>query len=322
MKTLFLTLLSLSLSLFQGCLQEKKEQSVKKSSNFTTEDNNSSESGDSTSSNSDLTSDDCPPGYIPVPESTEFSIASFCVMKYEAQDGGSSDAASVQGGVSLGGISGNSAFTRCSISSANGFDGTFRLISNDEWMVIARNIELESQNWTSGTVGSGMIFRGHSERAPNNKLTAGNDNDGYSGTGNSSSNVLGSGLEQRRTHNLSNGEIIWDFSGNLWEWVDWDISDNSYTILTTIESGCTLNGVWEEFPVSGCSSLSGLKYLPSVNSYDSSNGVGYFKEGTPGAVHRGGCYYNEEKAGIYSINLEEGPNYVNAIIGFRCVYHP
>ena len=32
--------------------------------------------------------------------------------------------------------------------------------------------------------------------------------------------------KQRRTHTLSNGEVIWDVSGNAWEWVKDDNSDS------------------------------------------------------------------------------------------------
>ena len=37
--------------------------------------------------------------------------------------------------------------------------------------------------------------------------------------------LVAPGIKQSRTHTLSNGEIIWDVSGNVWEWVKDDNSD-------------------------------------------------------------------------------------------------
>lgn len=311
-----------------GCTHEDEAAVSKKSDSKETSTQNddttddSSGSSDNTSNNGALDSSDCPPGYIPVPGNTSLNTNSFCVMKYEAQNGGQNDAVSVQGGSSYVSVSASTSFTKCANSSANGFDGTFELISNDEWMTIAREIELNPNNWSSGLVGGGMLNRGHSDTSSTSTLVSGDDSDPYSGTGNNSLQSSGSGWEQKRTHELSNGQIIWDFAGNIWEWVDWDNSDGVYTSLTTNESGCTVNGQWEEFTSGGCPSLDILTYRPSDANYDSSKGVGFFKEGTAGAAHRGGASYNGSKAGIYTINLEVNSSYTNSSIGFRCVYHP
>jgi len=37
----------------------------------------------------------------------------------------------------------------------------YHLITNWEWMAIARDIEQVPENWTGGAVGSGMIKRGN-----------------------------------------------------------------------------------------------------------------------------------------------------------------
>ena len=36
------------------------------------------------------------------------------------------------------------------------------------------------------------------------------------------------GNNERRTHTLSNGEVIWDVAGNAWEWVKDDSNNEVY----------------------------------------------------------------------------------------------
>jgi phosphatidylserine/phosphatidylglycerophosphate/cardiolipin synthase-like enzyme len=112
------------------------------------------------------------------------------------------------------------------------------LITNDEWMTLARNIEMVPENWSSGVIGSGYIYSGHNDRDPARALEASiDDTDSYYGTNNTTGN-------QRRTLTLTNGQIIWDLPGNVWEWTD-DIIDlsinrpisfnNSGDIITTTD---------------------------------------------------------------------------------------
>ncbi len=97
-------------------------------------------------------------------------------------------------------------------------DGSgYGLISNAEWQTIARNIEQVSSNWSSGTVGTGALNYGHSDGSPNNAIAASSDDaDPCFETGQSCSSTTWD--RQRRTFTLSNGEVIWDFAGNVWQW--------------------------------------------------------------------------------------------------------
>ena len=182
----------------------------------------------------------CPTGYIPVPGNSLYQTKDFCVMKYEAKavatsaptvglttpttgyntiDDNNTTAttaangravASVASGYPIANIDQPTAASYCSTAGAS-------LISNAEWMTIARNIEGQLSNWTTGTaastaIGTGGLYRGHSDGTPDTALEAGADNDGYIGTGNSGFSI------ERRTHTLSNGEVIWDLGGNVWEW--------------------------------------------------------------------------------------------------------
>jgi len=99
------------------------------------------------------------------------------------------------------------------------------MLSNPEWMTIARDVEQVDENWSSGTKGVGVLARGHSDNLPNYALEASaDDNDPYYLTGNSSADLPNYGWEQRRTHILSNGEKVWDMSGNLYDNVDFPVT--------------------------------------------------------------------------------------------------
>ncbi len=109
------------------------------------------------------------------------------------------------------------------------------LITNNEWMTIARNVEQVSNNWcntdgtgcgaTPGTTGK-ILANGHNDDA--NELAASGDRNGALiastddkpcfGTTTDGSNTCGGKSSQKRTLALSNGEVLWDFAGNVWEW--------------------------------------------------------------------------------------------------------
>lgn len=173
----------------------------------------------------------CPVGYIVVPGSKTYGTSSFCVMKYEAKADSNNKPVSKADGTSwvyipqidsggkVGAINkSKSACTGC------------HLISEAEWMTIAQNLLGVSSNWSSGVVGTGYIYSGNNDVDPQAALAADvNDNNGYIGTnnvpGDMVKNIHGlTGDSQKRTLTLTNGEVIWDFSGNVSEWSDAQIT--------------------------------------------------------------------------------------------------
>ena len=222
--------------------------------------------------------------------------------------------------------------------------GGFQLISNTQWQVVARNAEAVSSNWSGNAVGTGVLNRGHSDNvisatevlnswcfgctSPSTNLSGApnsvSDNNGYFATGASSAyadwKTLGAspaaGAEQKRTYNLSNGIKVWDFGGNVWQYV----SDN----YSTLSMAPALGLAWSEysnttnFPVSG---VNRLNFAPS-GSYDSTQNAGQLFGGSDGAVLRGGGWGDSSVGGLFAAFLDFGPTVTYSNIGFRCAFLP
>jgi hypothetical protein len=260
----------------------------------------------------------CPAGYIPVPANTTLgTTAEFCVMKFEAKNVGSVATSQALLGP-WGAVDASTARTACTSLGVK-----YDIISNPEWMTIAYEIEKTAANWTGGIVGTGSLTRGHTDNSPNSALAVSNTSDPYIGTGNSASDPLGSGKEQKRLHTLSNGETIWDFSGNVGEWVDWTIGGT----FTPGPTSCLASNT--ELVDVSCGALAAIDYMPgnpggiSPASYrNTTYRMGQFFGGTTGYTVRSGAYSTGVAAGIFDVNFSVPSNNTVADIGFRCVYRP
>jgi prepilin-type N-terminal cleavage/methylation domain-containing protein len=303
----------------------------------------------------------CPTGYIRVPGNSLYNTKDFCVMKYEAKavatnaptvglttpntgfnsianDSTATTAAnnraiaSVASGFPIANISQTTAASYCSTAGAS-------LITNAEWMTIARNIEGQLSNWTTGTaasnaIGTGGLYRGHSDFNPATALAAGADNDGYIGTNDSGFSI------QRRTHTLSNGEIIWDLSGNVLEWTNNTIMGRDVPKPRRsqgIPSWVTFDYIYSEFtemvnygsPGDGFipgnhGSLGYDGYRPSNPAWNSTQNMGGFiavgsQINTSFAFLRGGDWNESTWAGVFELDLTYTPSTTVSRFGFRCV---
>lgn len=251
----------------------------------------------------------CPTGYILVPGNPTFGTSDFCVAKYEMKNVGGV-ATSQASGKPWVNINRNDARAKCQ-SLGTGY----KLISNAQWQTIARNIEQVAANWQNGSVGSGALNRGHSTVSPSDSLAASsNDNDACSGTGQSCTGSTWNSL--KRTHKLSNGEVIWDFSGNVSEWVNDDYS--SLGVNPAFDSG-----KWIEFTSSSVGTNNRKLFGPSNSSWSSTQAVGKVYGGSAGGIYRGGAWNSiTANIGIFTTYLINKAAFLNAYIGFRCVYDP
>ncbi len=277
----------------------------------------------------------CPSNFVAVHANTLLGVYAFCVSKYEMKCSGSScsDVASVAPGVNALAVSQKEGLPWVRISQSNALmacshlGDKYGLISNPEWMTVAHELEAKDENWTGGFKGWGMLYKGHSDGlklsgspGTHSPLEGALDSDPYYLTGNNASEASGSGKEQKRTHVLKSSHILWDFSGNVWEWSNWELNE----FLTSGPTSCP--GGASELKDVSCAPLVDNDFLPlnplNINPYDSSYGLGLFFGGSGGALMRGGISSGGVNTGIFSIDLGYLSSQQSSVIGFRCVYRP
>lgn len=283
-----------------------------------------------------------PINWVKVPGNGAYGTSDFYVMKYDAKCvqastnlplnapdtgyhtyadnsqncSGSYYPASTPDGYPIASVSHTSAVTYCSNMGAH-------LLTNDEYMTIVRNAEQVASNWTGGSVGSGAIYSGHNDNAPALALAASTDDtQGYARETNTGGN-------QRRTLTLSNGNVVWDFAGNVWQHVKRSVLNVGDLTTTMALPSCTGGGAswnWCQFSsISGwtsdvAQSISG----PSNTGWNSTQGVGQvYTYGTGGnqattVFIRGGSWGDGAIAGPFALYLNWGTGYTGYNVGFRC----
>jgi len=286
----------------------------------------------------------CPTGYIWVPGSAKYgTMPGFCVMKYEAKNVGGV-ATSQSASTPWTSITQIAARSACRALGAG-----YHLISEAEWMTIADNAANTGSNWFGGTVGTNFMYSGHNDNGPAARLAASTDDDGYYGTNDSASacdgvynnfvvgddTITGRACAgQKRTYTLSNGNVIWDISGNVWEWTDAYIYDSD----GTKEMPLPATG-WLEY--TAVTNYKGLNYIrPQDTSWSATQSIGriytdsncaYGSDGAGGynetcgvydhyyhAFVRGGIWSGGSYAGPFTLGLDLSPSGVVSYFGFRC----
>ena len=275
----------------------------------------------------------CPTGFIPVPGSVTYGTSSFCVMKYEAK---CALTVSPTAGLTTTTNEYNNTTTACTSANSRGVVSTAsggpitsidqststtystntigcsgcHLMTEAEWMTIAQNLLANPVNWSGGVVGSGFIYSGHNDGTPGNSLAASNDTNGYSGTGQTSGN-------QRRTLTLTNGEVIWDFTGNVNEWTSSQISTGkpTGTPLSAREWTAVSGGTFAVNPYPSGTGLSG------ASTWNTTQGIGMIQSDSADTTLRGfvrsGSWANGSASGVLSLDIWRAPTITFSNFGFR-----
>ena len=264
----------------------------------------SSSGGASGTAGTALIASQCPSGYIFVPKNTTYTVVDFCVAKYEMKND-HGFAVSTASGNLYSGINLANSKSACQNMGA-GYD----LISNKQWQTIARNIAGVASNWSTGVVASGYLNQGHTDNSPSYPLVAvTDDNDACNGTGQTCSSTVWD--SQRRTHTLSNGNVIWDLSGNLIEWVSTPPPTTplgGYGTIATLNAGDLKQ------------TLVGADSSTICNNSDCGMGGADFRYNN--SFQRGGSYGDFGNAGIFTLGDWYQVTDAYSFFGFRCVFVP
>jgi hypothetical protein len=220
--------------------------------------------------------------FITVPEVTLPSgkvVPSFQIAQYIASRGPAGIPQSVADAMPWVEINYNDARKACAVA---GYD----LLAETRALAIAYDISQQDINWTGGKVGEGKIFQG---------IHKDNVSEAQAGTYESDD------AEERRWHQLSNGERIYDFSGNCYTWVFDDVQGDE-------------NGLTGKIAADSIS-------LTTAPYPSQEKGMGWRPDGEQNwsgvALVRGGCWGSGSRAGVFRLNYGY-PEYRYDDVGFRC----
>ena len=222
----------------------------------------------------------------------------------------------------------------------------YHLISDEEWMTIAEDTAWQSENWcgyygtdcdhTPGTV-SYYLAAGHNDNRPSEAQDATTTDSlacyaTVTEDTNTTCTTTGS-VTQKRTHTLSNGEVIWDIAGNAWEWTDNYIVQEAGSYHTDgempLNSTAATTTNWYEYTV--VTNYKSVNYIkPFRSDWSSTQRIGkiyldYNGAYTTGddqsdyhAFLRGGGWSDTSYAGVFTLYLDFSPSTTYCNIGFRC----
>ena len=282
------------------------------------------------------------PNWVLVPGNSQFGTQNFWVMQYDAgcSDGNGnylndynsgystySDSsytctanhgrqiADLVGAWPIANITHTTALSYCASIGAH-------LLTNDEYMTIVTDAANQGTNWSNGSVGSGVMPRGNSDSS-----AAQPDGVGQYGTGYSDFTHL-------RTMTLSDGSVVWDMAGNVWQHVQrssMNSGDNTATITTpTCSSGTPGTWEWCQYGNSltpyvtayNDSTFSASTVGPPNSSWNSNQNIGQVQTNdgsTGGQVFlRGGSWGSGSDDGPFTLYLSWGPSDTGNTVGFRC----
>ena len=260
----------------------------------------------------------CPDGFVLVPGNPLYGDRDLCVSKYEMVDAAGA-ATSLPDGTPFpyqNPVEGEAACTALGTG--------YRLVTNEDWQVIARDVETVAENWRGYGVGVGGLNLGN---VGTNVGGASDDAHPCDTVGQTSAHPSCTDHASEdfwflRTHLLSSGEIIWDLGGNRAEWVTGSHPEVPRVYICALGGADQLAfGPAGDF-AAGCPVEAGVP----APTYENARGMGMV-EGAGGLrIQRGGS------AGLPPGDAHEGLFYANthpfwdtdhsATFALRCVYDP
>lgn len=169
---------------------------------------------------------------------------------------------------------------------AHGFAG-LALITELQWLAIAHNIAQQPINWTGGAVGDGKLFQG----MRNSNVDEAQPH-----------SYEPEDADERRWHELSNGERIYDFAGHVFSWVFDDVQGD--------DKGLIAKAFTKDSPslttAPAASLEKGVGWMPNAGA-----------DWSGGALCRGGCWGSGGGAGVFRLG-DGWPGGGRGDVGFRC----
>ena len=248
--------------------------------------------------------------WILVPGNPSYKAEAFCVMKYEVKNN-SGTPESRSNSKPWVNINQNNARSECA-SLGNGS----HLLTNAEWMTLASNVANVGSNWSEGFVGGGELARGHSDNNPSEICAADANDDNAYVEGSCSGSPDGDNFRERRTHRLSNSELIWDLSSNVWEWIDYNNANDRPSPYG--------NTFFEYTAVADTNVMDLTELIPQFaidSNWNSNQSIGQYYPGldnSGGALYRGGSYFFGDASGVFNAAMELTSTSTGPDIGFRC----
>lgn len=276
----------------------------------------------------------CSEDWVVVPGNDYYGTDDFCLMKYHAKDDGGNPVSQAAGEPWVN-ISQTDALTVAQTAGAGA-----HLITEDEWMTVAHNILVQPENWCDsdgsdcgfapGTAGK-VVTSGHTDGTPGVSLAASTDDSQacfgtvIAGTDSPCGSVPGT---QKRTHVLSNGEVVWDLAGNVLHWTAG--IDTRGNIPSFASSGGSFEyNLDTGFGLDVPDNWGNLGYInpaifnPAAANWGRAHGIGalgsYYTSGSTDetAFFRGGYWAHGMDAGIFSLGLGDSPTAADSTAGFR-----
>lgn len=240
--------------------------------------------------------------WVLVPGSSTLGTSNFYVMKYEAKNVGGVPVSQADGApwVSL---RHSAAVTACAA-----LGGGAHLITIAEAQTINRNIETQAANWANGVIGS-LISSGGGLKRGNGGIT---DSTCYDGA----DPEYGEGRDTKAKLVLSNGSELWDWSGNVEEWLYSTGANGTLGVPSgvTFETSTSLYS-WDNIALNEERPIIG----PSNGGWGEIYGTGRYYGGvSTNVVFRGGEYLNGNFSGVFAFQATHTTSFSDPVVGFRC----